>query len=130
MAVEQNLQTISLIAGADLTTAEGYGMVLSVTNADEIVRAHTTNLNTPLVLGNDPASGQAAMIVIGGIAKVVSKGDGTAIVKGDRLGPNQSGLWIKITTDGWNYGGIALAASQSDGFVIPMLVTPGVMRGA
>ncbi len=74
------------------------------------------------VLQNDPDTGQAAIIRVHGLSKVVA---GAAFDVGDRLTSDASGLAIKVASTGAWVFGTAESASTASGQIVTARVTEG-----
>ena len=110
-------------AGADLSTHSKKFVELTALNTVGLVNAVT---DRPFgVLMNKPVADAAAEVRVLGIAIVISDGSGTAIVVGDYVGPNATGLAIKKATADNVVAGIALDASSANGTWIRVLLLPG-----
>lgn len=102
MAIEHDLDNISRVAGADLSSAQ-FKFVESNSSGTVTV----TNAAGEYVLGvlqNNPASGQAATVAVGGISKVVLGG---TVSINDQISTDASGRAIAATT-GHKIVGIAI----------------------
>ena len=73
MAINQNLITISLIAGEDLSS-EQYTMLFLDTSDNTVKKAVDPSDIAIGVLQNAPAYGEAAEVAIGGVSKVLADG--------------------------------------------------------
>lgn len=112
----------SFKAAADLSAKQYFLVELTAEDTVGLINAATDRVIG--VLQNKPKLDEAAQVRILGISKVVSDGT-TAIAVGDYVGPNASGKAIKKATADNVVAGIALKASDADGDVIPVLLTPG-----
>ena len=93
MATEYDLENISAVAGADLSSSQ-FKFVESNSSGTVTV----TNAAGEYALGvlqNNPASGQAATVAIGGISKVVLGG---TVAINDQISTDASGRAIAATT--------------------------------
>jgi|SRR5229473_6726651 len=115
----------SFKANADLSAKQWYAVKL--TAADTVDMASAATDLCVGILQNKPTSGHAAEVRILGITKVSSDGSGTAIVVGDRVGPNASSQIVKKATADYNAMGIALDASSAAGTIIRVLLIPGMV---
>lgn len=116
MAFEQNLQSISLVAAADLSAKIGY--IVQVDSNGKAALADATALAVG-VLQNNPASGQVATVGVHGVSKVVAGG---TIAAGARVTSDANGKAIAATTAGDAVIGIALAGAAAND-IIPILLT-------
>jgi hypothetical protein len=116
MATKDNTQSVTLIAGADLSALQ-YTFV-TLNSAGQVV-APGAGAGVVGVLQNDPASGQAALVDIAGITKVVA---GAAITTGARVMTTSAGKAITGTATN-NLLGIALETG-ADTRVIRVLLQP------
>src|SRR3972149_6262016 len=118
MATVQNEQIITLTAGEDLSAKQYYLATIS-TGADNTASLAGDG-NKAYVILNEPSTGQAASLAIGGVTKVVA---GAAFTRGDKLASNGSGKAITAVGGGTQHGvGFALESASGDGAVVRMLV--------
>lgn len=110
----------SFLAENDLSSDQ-YRFVTLGTNANEVDAAGASDMIVG-VLQNTPEAGEAASVRFGGTSKVEATG---AISKGDRVTADADGKATATTTDGAEYGGIALEAAAADGDIIEVLLIPG-----
>lgn len=93
MAIEQNLVTITVVAGADLSSSQ-----FKFVESNSSGTATVCNAAGEYVLGvlqNDPTSGQAATVATSGISKVVLGG---TVAINDQISTDASGRAIAATT--------------------------------
>jgi hypothetical protein len=128
MAGEVHVYDESYTANADLS-AKQFFIVADVAGLKCDV-AGNNDAKCSGVLQNAPKSGRAARVRHLGISRVVSDGSGTAIVAGDKVGPNASGKAIKKVTNNDVYIGTALEGSAADGTVILVRMTGVTFIGA
>src|SRR3990167_11290259 len=95
MATAQNEQIITLTAGEDLSAKQYYLSTIS-TGADNPASLAGDG-NKAFVILNEPSTGQAASLAIGGVTKVVA---GAAFTRGDKLASNGSGKAITAVAGG------------------------------
>lgn len=119
MAGTENIQCISIEAGADLSALQFTAIRLGT---DKLAASATSN-NEPIVgiLQNKPTSGQAAAVAISGVAKAKAGG---AWSSGDSLTATTGGALIATTTNNHHIVGVALEDAAS-GDVAQVLVRPG-----
>ena len=122
MATEQVLTTITLPAGADLSTHQ-YKVVKLNSSGQVILMAAASDF--PLgILQNKPTSGQAATVVVSGVSKAVAGGSITMggatgrVVSADGTVTAASALGTNPT---FQTVGMALKGASS-GDIIPVLV--------
>lgn len=116
MAYLNNLQTVSLEAGADLSAKQYFFVAVA---ADGQVDPAGNGANADGVLQNDPdAAGKMADVAIAGISKVVA---GAAITRGDKVASDAAGK-AKTAVSTNRVLGLALAAAAADGDVFPVLL--------
>lgn len=124
MAINQNLITISLIAGEDLSSDQY--TVLFLDTADNTVKKATAATSIAIgVLQNAPASGEAAEVAIGGVSKVLAGG---TLTLGQLVASDRTAATIETTIAAGTatYGhaiGRALEAAAS-GEYFELLITP------
>jgi len=118
MATVQNEQIITLTAGEDLSAKQYYLATIS-TGADNTASLAGDG-NKAYVILNEPSTGQAASLAIGGVTKVVA---GAGFTRGDKLASNGSGKAIAAVVGGTKHVvGFALESASGDGAVVRMLV--------
>lgn len=122
MAVGKFLFSIDAKANSDLSAKRGYAVKLTAADVVDLTSAATDIALGALV--NNPLQNQTAEVLVFGVATVWADGT-TAISINDRLGPNNSGVWVKKATADYNAGGIALDALASGTAFIRMLLIPG-----
>lgn len=116
MAFENNLQTITLEAGQDLSAKQYFFVTMA---SDGQVDPTGDGLSADGVLQNDPdAAGRPACVGISGVSKVVAGG---AIARGAQVASDASGKAATATT-GDRVLARALKASTADGDLIPVLL--------
>lgn len=121
MATNDNLQVISLEAGADLSAKQYYFVTVA---ADGQVDPTGDGLAADGVVQNDPAAaGRAATVGVSGRTKVVAGGVVTA---GDEVASDTSGRAVTAAT-GDIILGRALSTSANAGEIISIIFNP---RGA
>ena|SRR3990167_7740426 len=124
MATVQNEQIINLTAGEDLSAKQYYLATIS-TGADNTASLAGDG-NKAFVILNEPSTGQAASLAIGGVTKVVA---GAAFTRGDKLASNGSGKAITAVAGGTKH--VVLFALESAGaendVVRALVVTPTLL---
>jgi hypothetical protein len=125
MAIESNevFDYGQMTANADLSAKQYY--FVKVASATQVALCAAATDRALGVLRNKPKSGEAALVRVLGVAKVVSDGSVTAIAAGDYVGPNAAGKAVKKAIADYSVAGIALEASAADGAVISVLLIPG-----
>lgn len=117
-----------LTAAADLSASGQFKVVKLLSTAGQVNLA-ATSIITETVIGllqNNPKSGDAAEVAVGGIAKGVA---GTStIVIGSILGVNTTSYLVKTTTDNVQQIGKSLTKASAIGDVISVLLQPGGSR--
>lgn len=121
MALERNLQTISLPAAADLSS---YQFHLVAIDADG--RAALAGGSVAKVIGvlqNKPSgTAHAAQVAIGGVSKVVAGG---SVAAGDLIKSDANGFGLVTTTTGNVVVGRALSnEATGSGLVFECLLNP------
>ena len=119
MAYVENVQTITLEAGADLSSSQYHFVELTSTGAT------VTNASGELPIGvlqNDPdAVGKAAEVAYAGVTKVVAGG---ALTRADRkVMTDAQGRAVNWVT-GNHCAGVWLEAASAAGEIVPMLLLP------
>lgn len=119
MAFEEQLDSISREASADLSAKQYHFMVINSSGQLATVGA---GLAIDGVLQNKPdAAAQAGTLGIRGVTKVVA---GEAIAAGDQIVPDAAGKGVVASTTGDVGAGRALEAASGSGFVFAMLLNP------
>ena len=116
MATKENTQSVTLLAGADLSALQ-YRFV--TVNGSGAAVSPGAGVAVAGVLQNDPASGQAGLVDIAGITKVTA---GAAITTGARVMTTAVGKAITATATNHSLG-IALETG-ADNRVISVLLQP------
>lgn len=88
MAYELGKQNLSLNAGADFSTAQFLGLVVSSEDVASIAGADATIIG---VLQNTPPAGAAAGVTTNGATKAVAGG---AVTAGDLVGTDANGKFV------------------------------------
>lgn len=134
MSFGSNGVDISLVAAADQTAQQYRGGTVDA-NGNFII-ATAAGQSVIGVLQNNPASGQAASVRVGGVSKMVAGGAITAgaLIKVDNQGRAVAATLASITqatvpnnVTGSDVIGIALKGAGGAGEIIPVIVEP---RGA
>lgn len=123
MATQISILELNMKAGADQSAKQFF--IVKQSAVDTVILTAATTDRPFGVLSNAPKSGQAAEVVVDGVAKVVSDGSGTAIAAGDQVGTDASGQAIKCTTNDRPLLGEAMDASSALGTVIRVKLRPG-----
>lgn len=120
MAYEESLRTITLPAGADLSTKQYY---LVKASAGTVVLAGDGE-HAIGVLQNNPTSGQAATVAIAGVTKAYA---GATIAAAAQVASNASGQAATATSAEIILGTNLSTDSVASGDIFPLLFNP---RGA
>jgi hypothetical protein len=115
MATDQITQTVTVIAGADLSALQ-YRFVEADGTLPAGAGADAMGVNYSKV-----TSGRPATVVVAGVAKVVA---GAAVAVKDKIQTDANGKAIPATT-GDHVLGMALTAAGADGEVIEVLLGGG-----
>lgn len=99
MATYENIQTVNAVAGADLSAAQ-HLLVKQHSVAGQVVLAGDGE-NAIGVLLNDPTSGQAATVAIGGKVKVIAGG---TVAIGARVASDANGKAVTAATGDYVLG--------------------------
>lgn len=105
-----------LVAGSSLATAQYKAVALSSTAGQVKVAAAGGGIG---ILQNDPAAGEAALVMAIGISKAVAS---TGIAIGAKITGNSTGVVTTLTAN-HNVLGIALEAAANTGDIIRVLLT-------
>lgn len=132
MSYQGNGVDITLLAAADLSAKQFYAVKVDSNGAAAVAGAGEFSVG---IVQNDPTSGKAATVRVGGISKATA---GDTINKGDLVAANASGKLVVATkgrtkTDdtgaavdallGSNVLGVALEGASGDGIIFPVLIT-------
>jgi hypothetical protein len=124
MSQASNQSVKSFIAGESFASKQFYAVMMTSTN-NTVVVAGTPAAEGTHVIGiiqNEPASGEAASVVIGGTSKLVMAANCSI---GEKI-MSSSGKGTPVDADTKSVIGIALEANAAgDGTIIEVLVTPG-----
>ena len=122
MAVEKILQTWTVPASTDLSSYQYHFVKLDSNNKAALAGANDAIFG---ILQDKPdAADEEALVAIAGVSKLVVDANSVNIAVGDRLAANSNGHGVKTTTEGDDYGAIALESATADGVIIKVLVTP------
>lgn len=124
MAVDYDLDVLTRLAGADLSTTGQYRFV-EQSSAGTVTVCNSAGENALGVLQNNPASGQAATIAVGGVTKVLA---GATIAIGEQLATTAAGK-AAVATGGQVILGEAMSGG-ADGALISMLWRPMAYSGS
>lgn len=111
----------ALTSGEDFSAKQGYIAAFGVTNGVVVIPSALTQLPAGVISGTALANGRPTL-ARAGICNVVSKGDGTAIVAGDQLTFDATGMAIKALGATNFIVGVALEGSQTDAYTIQALL--------
>jgi len=117
MAFSENMQTISLVAGEDLSSSQYY--FVSVNTSGQAVK--TGDDGNPVgVVQNKPESGQAATIAIAGVTKLYI-GTESGLGAGYNVGCDSNSAG-KVSDTGSFRMGVALEDPTADGDIVSILL--------
>jgi len=116
-AYEQNLQTVTLVANADLEDYQYYGVKLN--SSEKVALASTGDKITGVLQDAPDAADRSCVVAYGGISKAIG---GASINAGAEVQMNASGKFITKTTG--TSCGIAMTACGGDGQHFSLLVMP------
>lgn len=121
MALERNIQTISLPAAADLSTRQFH--IVSIDTAGRAALAGGSVAAVIGVLQNKPSgTAHAAQVAIGGVSKLVAGG---SVAAGDLIKSDANGFGVVTTTTGNTVVGRALSSEATgSGLVFECLIFP------
>ena len=124
MSQASNQMVKSMIAGESFASKQYFAVQMD-TDANTVKVAGGGAAEGAHVLGviqNEPADGEAASVAIGGTSKLSMA---AACDEGEKIMSDGNGEGTPVTTDGYSVIGIALEASEGDGSIIEVLLTPG-----
>ena len=122
MAVEKILQTWSAPASTDLSNYQYHFVKLDSNN--KLALAGATDAIFGILQDKPDAADETGLVAIAGVSKLVVDAATVNIAVGDRLAANANGHGVKTTTEGDDYGAIALEPATADGVIIKVMVTP------
>ena len=111
----------SIVATGSLATSQ-YKIVKFGSTAGTVKVGAAGTDNCIGVLQNDPASGEAALVAVAGVCRVLAE---ASVSAGDLCASSSTGRAKATTTQGDNVVGIAAEASSSAGDYITLILTPG-----
>ena len=124
MSQASNQMVKSMLAGVSFASKQ-YFAVMMHTVANTVVVATGGAAEGTHVIGviqNEPASGEAASVAIGGTSKLSMA---AACDEGEKIMSDGNGEGTPVNGDQKSVIGIALEASDGDGSIIEVLLTPG-----
>lgn len=121
MTMQSNLQSITLLAAADLSAKQFYGVKVDSNGKAALAGAGDMCIG---VLQNKPESGQAATVAYGGRTKMVAGGNVTAGTPAKTDSAGKAATASKATVDTSNTGSASDAVVGSN--VIGIFLTSGV----
>jgi len=117
MAFSENMQTISLVAGEDLSSSQYYFVAVD-TSGQAVLTGDDGN---PIgVVQNKPESGQAATIAIAGVTKLYI-GTESGLGAGYNVGCDSNSAG-KVSDTGSFRMGVALEDPTADGDIVSVLL--------
>lgn len=117
MAYENQVQSITLVAAADLS-AKQY-RVVKIDSNGKAAMPDADDLGIG-ILQNNPGSGQPATVGYGGVSKALAGG---TIAAGARVTSDANGALIAASTAGDAVVGVAITGAAS-GDIFPVLINP------
>lgn len=127
MATQHDILTPSGFKAENDLSAKQFYFVELGTNAGEVDVCDGATDRVVGVLQNKPEAGEAAAVMMYGIAKVVAS---AAITKGATVGTTNAGKAVAKTADADLVAGIALTTVTTDGELVQVLLTPGCQRAS
>jgi len=118
MATSAILQTVTGVAGADLSSSQF--LVVKQNSSAQIVLAGASDTTQVGVLQDKPASGKAGCVAVSGLTKAVA---GAAVTAGVAVTSDASGKVIAATT-GKKIIGYAWTAAAGANEIISVLLLP------
>lgn len=117
MATENSLHCITLVAAADLSAKQYYGIKVDSNGKAALTGEGGAAIG---ILQNDPNSDQAATVAVAGISKVVGGG---SVTKGDRFSFDSNGKAVAVGSGDDYSMGVALETIAS-GKISSVLIQP------
>ena len=125
MSQASNQIVKSLLAGASFASKMYYAVMMHSVNNTVVVAGAPAAEGTHVVgvIQNEPASGEAASVAIGGTSKLVMAANCDV---GEKIMSNNAGKGTPADADQKSVIGIALESNTGgDGGIIEVLLTPG-----
>jgi len=124
MSQASNQMVKSLLAGASFASKQYFAVQMTSTDNTVIVAgaAATEGSHVVGIIQNEPGSGEAASVAIGGTSKLSMA---AACDQGEKIKSDGTGEGTPVDADQKSVIGIALEASDGDGSIIEVLLTPG-----
>jgi len=124
MSQASNQMVKSMLAGASFASKQYFAVQMTSTDNTVIVAGAAAAEGSHVigVIQNEPGSGEAASIAIGGTSKLSMA---AACDQGEKIKSDGNGEGTPVDGDQKSVIGIALEASDGDGSIIEVLLTPG-----
>jgi len=124
MAQASNQTVKTFLAGASFASKQYFAVQMDTTdNTVKVAGAAAAEGSHVIgVIQNEPASGEAASVVIGGTTKLSMA---AACDVGEKIKSDGNGEGTPVDGDTKSVIGIALEGSDGDGSIIEVLLTPG-----
>jgi len=124
MSQASNQMVKSMLAGASFASKQYFAVQMTSTDNTVIVAGAAAAEGSHVVgiIQNEPGSGEAASIAIGGTSKLSMA---AACDQGEKIKSDGNGEGTPVDADQKSVIGIALEASDGDGSIIEVLLTPG-----
>ena len=124
MSQASNQMVKSMLAGESFASKQFFAVMMTSTD-NTVVVANTAAAEGTHVLGviqNEPGSGEAASVAIGGTSKLLMA---ASCDQGEKIMSDGNGEGTPADADQKSVIGIALEASDGNGSIIEVLLTPG-----
>jgi len=124
MSQASNQMVKSMLAGVSFASKQFFAVMMTSTDNTVIVATGGAAEGTHVigVIQNEPGSGEAASVAIGGTSKLLMA---AACDQGEKIMSDGNGEGTPVSADTYSVIGIALEASDGDGSIIEVLLTPG-----
>jgi hypothetical protein len=124
MSQASNQMVKSFIAGVNFASKQYFAVQMDTTaNTVKVAGGGAAEgAHVVGVIQNEPGSGEAASVAIGGTSKLSMA---AACDEGEKIMSDGNGEGTPVTTDTYSVIGIALEASDGNGSIIEVLLTPG-----
>jgi hypothetical protein len=124
MSQASNQMVKSLLAGASFASKQYFAVQMTSTDNTVIVAGAAAAEGSHVVgiIQNEPGSGEAASVAIGGTSKLSMA---AACDQGEKIKSDGNGEGTPVDADQKSVIGIALEASDGNGSIIEVLLTPG-----
>lgn len=124
MSQASNQMVKSLLAGATFASKQFFAVMMTSTDNTVVVATGGAAEGTHVigVIQNEPGSGEAASVAIGGTSKLLMA---ASCDQGEKIMSDGNGEGTPVDADQKSVIGIALESADGNGSIIEVLLTPG-----